>query len=155
MAKLNVLTFVLAFVIIFIVAFLGSVFTSQGTSTQWYESIKPSITPPNFVFPIAWTILFILIALALYFAWINAKEKDKLKIGIVFGINFVLNVLWSYLYFGLRNVRGAFIEIIILWFSILAMILVVRKVDKKSAWMLVPYLVWVTFAAVLNYLSFA
>ncbi|MEM4703202.1 MAG: TspO/MBR family protein [Candidatus Pacearchaeota archaeon] len=110
------------------------------------------ITPPNFVFLIAWTILFFLIALALYFAWANS-DKRKTIIGIVFGINLVLNVLWSWIFFGLKQPKIAFVEIIILWLSILVVILVVRKSSKTSAWLLVPYLVWVAFAGILTFLA--
>jgi translocator protein len=154
MKKGHLKVLIISLVIVAIVAFLGSLFTNPATSSQWYKDIRPSITPPNFIFPIAWTILFILIGISLYFAWINSDKKEKGKIALVFGINFVLNILWSILYFGLRNFKLAFVEIIILWISILTMILVVRRIDKKAAWMLVPYLVWVAFASVLNLLTF-
>jgi len=151
MKKVKVLLLSLA--IVFLVAYIGSLFTSNNTNSEWYQSIKPAITPPNFVFPTAWTIIFVLIAVSLYLVWISAKKKDKQKIAIVFGINFLLNILWSYLYFSLRNPLFAFIELIFLWLSIGAMIFITNKVNKTSAYLLLPYLLWVSFAAVLNYLS--
>jgi translocator protein len=153
MKKRKLPVFIVSFIIVAITAFIGSNFTSQETNSEWYQSIKPSITPPNYVFPIAWTILFILIVFSLSFSWLKAKNKDKIKIATAFGINFILNALWSFLYFGIKNPGIAFIEIIALWLSILQMIFVTWKIDKKSAYMLIPYLLWVSFAAALNYLS--
>lgn len=150
-SKFNWLVFVACLLIVFAVAAVGSVFTSSNTGSEWYKSIKPSITPPNFVFPIVWSILFLLIGISLYFAWMNGK--NKLLIGILFGINFVLNILWSVFYFQMRGPLFAFIEIIFLWFSILAMMIVSWKANSKAGWMLLPYLLWVSFAAVLNFLS--
>lgn len=140
-------------VIVYLVAFAGSLFTSPATDSEWYESIRPSITPPGWVFMVVWNILFFLIALSLYFSWINAKKKSKKKIIFIFGINFILNVLWTVLFFGLQSPLFAFIEIFFLWFSILAMIYVTSKIKKEAAYLLVPYLLWVSFAIVLNYLS--
>ncbi|MCX6748274.1 MAG: tryptophan-rich sensory protein [Candidatus Pacearchaeota archaeon] len=150
-SKINWKVLISCFIIVAIVAFLGSTFTSQNTNSQWYQSIKPSITPPNYVFPIVWTILFILIAISLYLSWIDSK--DKTKIVVIFSVNFLLNILWSIFYFGMRNPRVAFIEIIFLWLSIFWMLVVTRKFSKKAFWLLIPYFIWVTFAAVLNFLS--
>ncbi len=143
---------VVCLVIVYAVAFVGSLFTSPATSSDWYDSIRPSITPPNWVFPVVWNVLFFLIGLSLYFAWING-EKARSRIALVFGINFVLNILWSVLYFGMRRLDLAFYEIFVLIISIILMIYVAGKVDKKAGWLLVPYLLWVSFASVLNYLS--
>lgn len=152
--KKNWKVLIVSLVIVYAVAFIGSFFTSPATDTSWYESIKPSITPPNWVFPIVWNVLFFLIGLSLYFSWINAKKKNvKKKIVIVFAINFALNILWSALYFGLKNPSASFIEIIFLELSIMSTIYVTYKIERKAAYLLVPYLVWVSFAAVLNYLS--
>jgi len=139
-------------VIVYLVAFIGSLFTSGNTNSGWYQQIKPSITPPNYIFPIVWNILFFLIALSLYFAWINSKGNLKKKIFIVFAISLILNILWSVLFFSLKQPAIAFIELLILWLSIIAMISVSYKADKKAAYLLIPYLLWVSFAGVLNYL---
>jgi tryptophan-rich sensory protein len=142
-----------SFIIVILVAFLGSIFTSKSVGTEWYQSIKPSITPPSFVFPIAWSILFFLIALSLYLVWIFSTKQEKRKIILVYGLNFVLNILWSVLYFGLHQTKLAFFEIIILFLSILLMISVSYKIKRMSSYLLVPYLLWVGFASVLTYLS--
>ena len=150
--KIHWKVLIICLAIVYGVAFLGSVFTSGNTGSEWYQGIKPAITPPNYIFPIVWNILFFLIALSLYSAWIKAKKKQKKIIALVFGINFFLNALWSYLFFGLKKPNYSFFELIILWFSIISMILITKKIDKKSAWLLIPYLLWVSFAGVLNYL---
>ena len=151
--KKNLKVLLICLLVVYATAFAGSLFTSSQTNSQWYMSIKPTITPPNFVFPIAWNILFFLVALSLYFSWTGAKKKYKLKIALVFGINFLLNILWSLLFFGLKKTNLAFFELILLWISILSMIFITWKVDKKSAWLLVPYAFWVGFAGILNYLT--
>jgi len=97
---------------------------------------------------------FLLITFSLYFAWINSRNKEqKTKVALLFGINFILNIWWSVLFFGLKLLQFAFVEVILFWISILALILFTRKISKKSAWLLVPYLVWVAFASVLTYLA--
>jgi tryptophan-rich sensory protein len=152
--RVNWKVLIASLLIVYAVAFVGSIFTSRNVDTQWYQSIKPAITPPNYVFPVVWNILFFLIALSLYFSWINAQKKElKKKIVIVFGINFILNIFWSLFYFGLRNPVIAFFELILLWVSIIAMIFVTCRIDRKAAYLLIPYLLWVSFAGVLNYLS--
>lgn len=152
--KTNWKLLIICLVSVYLVAFLGSIFTSNNTKSVWYESVKPSITPPSIVFPIVWNILFFLIALSFYFALISAKDpKTKRKVLGVFIANFILNILWSVLYFGLKNPLAAFIEIIFLILSIALMIAVTWKISKKSAYLLVPYFLWVCFASVLNYLS--
>ncbi len=134
-------------------ALAGSFFTSQGVDTEWYQSIRPEITPPNFVFPIVWNLIFLMIAASLYLAWVKASQEQKTKITLVFGLNFFLNILWSAFYFGLMNPAAAFLELIFLWASILLMIFTVHKINKASAYLLIPYFLWVSFAGILNYLS--
>ena len=150
--KINVKVLVFSILAVYLIAFVGSLFTSPATGSQWYLDNKPAITPPNYVFPIVWNILFLLIALSLYFAWMKAKRKQKGELVIVFGINLMLNALWTFLFFTLKRPSWAFAELIALEFTIVAMIIVTRRIDKKSAWLLVPYLVWVGFAGVLNLL---
>lgn len=141
---------IISFIIVFIVAFAGGRFTDTG---GWYENAKPSITPPDYIFPIVWTALFFLIALSLYFAYSKAKNiKNKRKIMWSFGLNFIFNILWSELFFGLKAPFLAFFDLILLWISIVIMILVSWKINKKASYLLFPYLVWVSFAGILNYL---
>jgi len=154
MEKIKIVPLIVSFAIVILVAFLGSLFTGPNTNTDWYQDIKPSITtPPNYVFPIAWTILFVLIAVSLYLAWVNAEKEQKRNIALFYGINLFLNILWSFLFFGMRNPTLAFAEILLFLISIFFMIATARKTSKASAWLLVPYLLWVAFASLLNYLA--
>lgn len=151
--KINWKVLIICLIIVCVVAFIGSIFTSGAVKSGWYQSIKPSITPPNWVFPVVWTTLFFLIALSLYFNLISANKKQKNDIILVYGINFVLNITWSAFYFGMKNLLISFFEIIVLLVSIIAMIGVSNKISKKAGYLLIPYLLWVGFASVLNYLS--
>jgi tryptophan-rich sensory protein len=144
---------IISLLIVCVVAFIGSIFTTKAVKSEWYQAIKPSITPPNWVFPVVWTALFFLIALSLYFNLISANKKRKNDIILVYGINFVLNIMWSVLYFGMKNPLISFFEIIALLVSIIAMIGVSNKISKKAGYLLIPYLLWVGFATILNYLS--
>ncbi|MFH1823244.1 MAG: TspO/MBR family protein [archaeon] len=148
MKKKHNLALIISFVTIFLVAFIGSFLTDSKSS--WYESIKPSITPPNFVFPIAWTTIFILLAFSLYFSWVHLK--DQKKVILFYGINFVLNILWSLFFFTLKNPTLALVDIVPLWVSILGLFLINWKKNKISSWLVLPYLLWVTFATILNVL---
>lgn len=154
MEKNKIKIFLLCLIIVFSIAFIGSLFTSGNTNSEWYQSIKPDITPPNIVFPIIWNILFFLIATSLYLSWTNSKnKKQKKELILAFGINFILNLLWTALYFGLRNPLLAFIEIFLLWTSIIFLIYKTQKINKISGYLLIPYFIWVSFAIILNYLS--
>lgn len=144
--RINWKVFIICLVIMGIVAFIGSIFTDTGS---WYESIRPSIAPPNFVFPVVWSLLYYLIAVALYYSWLKLERK---KVAMYYGINFLLNILWSYLFFTLKNPIFAFVEIIVLWFSILFLIRFNWEKCRTAGYFLIPYLLWVSFAVILNYL---
>jgi len=153
--KINWKALITSFIVVYLVAFIGGIFTSTNTKGAWYESIKPALTPPSIVFPIVWNILFFLIAVALYFCWVNSKSKEeKIAVSIVFGVNFILNIIWSILYFTMKNPRLAFFDIILLLASILSMLTLSWKISRKSFWLLMPYFLWVCFASILNFLSF-
>jgi len=149
--KINYKVLISCLVIVYLIAFIGSLFTSGNTNLEWYINNKPTITPPNYVFPIVWNILFFLIALSLYFAWIKANKEQKKKIAFVFGLNLILNVLWSFLFFKLQQPLWAFVDLLLFLATIILMISVTWEVDRKVSYLLVPYLLWVTFAGVLNW----
>jgi translocator protein len=148
--KINWKVFISCILIVYGVALIGSLLTKIDS---WYYSIKPSITPPDIVFPIVWTILFFMIALSIYFSWLASDKKRKKKVIVLFGINLVLNVLWSFFYFKMHNVFGAFIVILLLLISILAIISFTWRFSRKASYLLIPYLIWVSFASILNYMS--
>jgi translocator protein len=152
--KINWQILFLSLITVYGTALLGGLFTSAGVKSFWYLTVRPSITPPNWVFPVVWNILFFLILISLYLCLTNVKtKKESSKIEIAFGINFILNFLWSFLYFGIRNPLFAFIDLILLGFSIISLIFINWKSNRKSALLLIPYLVWIIFAGILNYLS--
>ena len=131
----------------------GSIFTIPNIPT-WYATLeKPFFSPPNWIFAPVWTTLFFLMGVSLY---IILENKDKKLIKqkniaiIIFGIQFFFNVLWSYLFFGLKSPLLGFIGIIVLWLSIITTIISFYKISKKSAYLLIPYLRWVSFALILN-----
>ncbi|HLD58372.1 MAG TPA: TspO/MBR family protein [archaeon] len=131
---------------------IGSVFTIPAIS-GWYAGLqKPFFVPPNWVFAPAWTILFLLMGLSLYLVWEKGFKEKKAKIAIVFFIiQLALNVLWSALFFGLKSPFLAFVGIIFLWVYIAITIFEFRRISKKAALLLLPYIAWVSFAALLNY----
>lgn len=130
---------------------IGSFFTVHSVSTWYTGIIKPAFTPPNWVFGPVWTALFALMGISLYLVWIKGIKTKKAKIALaLFGIQVFLNVLWSMLFFGLRLPFYAFIEIIILWIFILLAIIWFYNISKAASYLLIPYLIWVSFAAVLN-----
>lgn len=150
--KINWKVLVLSLVIVYLVAFLGSLFTSGSVNSSWYDSIKPSITPPSLVFPVVWNILFFLIALSLYFSFTSGNKKEKKLVVWVFGTNLVLNLIWSIIFFGFQNPLIAFFELILLWLSIILIMAVTYRINKISFWLIVPYFLWVSFAGILNWL---
>ncbi|MBI2630487.1 tryptophan-rich sensory protein [Candidatus Pacearchaeota archaeon] len=127
----------LSLIMVILTAGIGSIFTAGETQSAWYESIKPSITPPNYVFPIAWNILFFLIFLSFYFSLANNKNKKKTF--FLFSINFFFNIIWSYLYFKMKNPAYAFIDIILIIASIIYLIAYNWKNSKVSSYLLIPY----------------
>ena len=131
---------------------VGSLFTSPAIAS-WYATLeKPSFNPPNWIFAPVWTLLFLLMGIALYFVWNSEIESNKKRIAIlIFAVQLVLNIFWSILFFGLQSPLYAFIEIIILWLAILLTIISFYKISKPAAELLLPYILWVSFAAVLNF----
>lgn len=131
---------------------IGTIFTSSSIPT-WYTTLnKPSFNPPNWIFGPVWTILFLLMGIALFLVWQKGIHKKEVKIAItIFGIQLVLNTLWSILFFGLQSPQYALVEIVFLWIAIVATIITFYKVSKCAAALLLPYILWVSFAAYLNY----
>jgi tryptophan-rich sensory protein len=130
---------------------IGSVFTYPQIA-GWYDTLnKPFFTPPNWLFGPAWTTLYILMGISLYVVWSKtARPGEKDGAMQVFMVQLALNVLWSIIFFGFMSPVFAFVEILALWASIAATMILFRRISRKAAWLLVPYICWVTFAAALN-----
>jgi tryptophan-rich sensory protein len=134
---------------------IGSAFTMPAIA-GWYATLaKPAFSPPNWLFGPAWTVLYILMGASLYLVWSKnstLKEAKWKSIAIkAFAIQLILNVAWSVLFFGLQSAVLGFAGIVALWISIAATMRLFRKIDRKAFWLLVPYILWVSFAAVLNF----
>ncbi|MFA6394226.1 MAG: TspO/MBR family protein [Patescibacteria group bacterium] len=154
---------------------LGSIFTVPAIP-GWYATLpKPAFNPPAWVFGPVWIALFFLIGVSLYLVWKNGwKIKNpiltkgkkawnpwserlwtgdwqKFNLISIFVLQYVLNIFWSYLFFGLRLPGLAFFELLALWFSILYLIINFYRVSKPAAWFLLPYILWVSFAGYLNF----
>jgi benzodiazapine receptor len=131
---------------------VGSFFTTPSIST-WYASIqKPSFNPPNWVFAPVWTALFILMGISLFLVWKQGYADRQVKIALVlFAVQLVLNIVWSFMFFGLRNPLAGLIEIVVLWISIVLTIVYFYNISRTAGLLLVPYILWVSFAAFLNF----
>ena len=131
---------------------IGSYFTSPAIP-NWYASLnKPIFNPPSWIFGPAWILLYTLMGIAAYLVWKKWKKVQIAQLAVsLFFIHLVFNSLWSIFFFGLQNPELAFYLIIILWIMILALILIFKKVDKRAAWLMIPYLLWVSFATILNF----
>jgi tryptophan-rich sensory protein len=145
-------TLVAAVLLCNLAGILGSFVTITGEGS-WYATIqKPPFNPPGFLFAPVWTLLFILMGISLYLVWMEGASRKEVRIALVaFGVQLVLNVLWSFLFFGLQSPFLGFIEILILWMSIAITIFLFYRVQQTAAFLLIPYLAWVSFATLLTY----
>ncbi len=151
---------------------VGSIFTTPAISSGWYATLqKPALNPPNWVFGPVWTTLFAFMGIALFLVWnrhslVFAKgEQARLPASggnermmrmwklamFIFAFQLSLNIFWSMMFFGLESPAGACAVILSLWLAILAAILAFWKISRAAAWLFVPYILWVSFAAYLNY----
>lgn len=143
--------FILSILLPLAIGFFASFFTQASVDT-WYQTInKPVINPPDWVFAPVWTLLYILVGLAFYLVWEkNFGSKKKMLLTIYFAQLF-LNFLWSLLFFGLKNPILGLIDIILLWLFIFMNIIVFYRVIKAAGYLLIPYLIWVSYALLLNF----
>lgn len=131
---------------------IGSVFTSPSIPTWYAGIIKPTFSPPNWVFGPVWTTLFALMGIASYIVWKKGFERRDVRIALgMFALQLILNVTWSLIFFGLQNPALAFLEIIALWLAIALTIVSFYRINKNAAYLLIPYILWVSFAMFLNY----
>ena len=134
------------FVIITFCAPLAGILSPPG---KWYASLaKPEWNPPSWIFGPVWTTLYLMMAVA---AWIVWKRDGWRKPLWLYFVQLVLNAAWTPLFFGMHEIGWAFAEIVLLWFAILITLRAFHGVSKPAAWLLLPYLAWVSFAAFLNF----
>lgn len=135
-----------------VVAAIGAYFTVTGIGS-WYSHLnKPSWNPPNYVFGPVWMVLYILMGVSLFLVWKSTATASYKKTAIgLWCIQLLLNLCWSFIFFNQHLIGAAFIEIVFLWIFIVATIIAFSKISRLAAWLLVPYISWVTFAALLTY----
>lgn len=145
--------FIISILIVFAVAFLGNGLIAKVVKSPWYESIKPAITPPTYMFSIGLNILFFLLATSMYLAWIHSKKGKKKIIAVEYGTNLFLILLWAFMFFGLKQPILSFFTLIFLLISIFSLIHVTWNLNKKASYFLIPYLLGASFVGVLNFLA--
>jgi translocator protein len=142
---MNFISLLVFVVLVFIAAASGAVF-SPGS---WYRNLnRPSWTPPDWAFPVVWTILYVMIAIAGWLVW---KAQGVGPALVVWGINLAVNAAWSWIMFGLRQIGLALADVVLLWLLTVGFIFLAAPVDSWASWLFVPYLVWVSIASALNF----
>jgi tryptophan-rich sensory protein len=141
----------ISFTLVIIAALLGGLITSASI-TGWYDTlVRPAWAPPNWIIGPVWNVLFVLMAIAFYIIWMAPDGPEKKRAMQLYLAQLVLNVVWSAAFFGLHSLLAGVVAIVILWVFILMTILAFRKISQPAAWMLVPYIVWVTVAGSVNF----
>lgn len=149
---MNYRRLVISFIIPQAVGILGSFFT-VSTLLNWYTVLnKPSFTPPNWVFGPIWILLYFLMGASAYIVWQKTDGNNLAKNSLIlFFIHLIFNAAWMPIFFGLRNINLALFDIIIIWLFIVILIIKFFKISRASAYLLIPYLIWVSYATALNY----
>ena len=146
----SLLVLLTCLVVCFVAAGIGSMLTLPSIPT-WYESLaKPPFNPPNWVFGPVWTLLYALMAVAMWRAWTASSGARRARAVAVFALQLVLNVAWSAVFFAAHSTAGGLVVIVALIGAIAATILVFARIDRLAALLLLPYMAWVCFATVLN-----
>lgn len=133
------------------VGFTGSIFTRRSISDGWYASLnQPSFNPPDDVFGPVWTVLYVLMGISLYRVLQEAPGRRRENAAGVFGLQLLLNFLWSFFFFYFKDIEIAMLDIVALWVSVVVMIVLFYRLNPLAAYLNIPYLLWVSFATVLN-----
>lgn len=149
---INIFKFITSILICQAAGYVGSIFTIPAIPT-WYALLnKPAITPPDSVFAPVWISLYLLMGIALFFVWKKGFDEEGVKSAlIIFVIQLILNMLWSFLFFGLKSPLAGLIDVAVLWIAILLTIAYFYDISRPAGLLLAPYLAWVSYASVLNY----
>ncbi|MFZ1515481.1 MAG: TspO/MBR family protein [Saprospiraceae bacterium] len=140
----------LCMVITMLVGATSGLLTIEGIN-EWYPFLlKPFFNPPNYIFGPVWTVLYLVMGISLFLIWDSDATKFRTRALAVFSAQLLLNFLWSFLFFYLRSPLFALIDIMLLWWLISTMISLFVKINKTAGYIQIPYLLWVSFATVLN-----
>lgn len=131
---------------------IGSIFTTSAIPV-WYATLqRPSFSPPNWIFGPVWITLYVLMGISVYLVWQKIEVNKKAKRAMLFfWIHLFFNASWSIIFFGFQNPGLAFVNIIIIWFFIIVLMIKFWQINKWSTHLLIPYLLWVSFASILNF----
>ena len=150
--KSNIVALVIALALPLAVGAVGGFATASSVST-WYPTLtKPAWTPPDWVFGPVWTVLYLMMGLASWLIWRKRTENETQVRGALgwYGLQLGLNLGWSLIFFGLRQIGLALIEIVVLWSTLLITVIKFGRIRRDAAALLLPYLLWTTFASALN-----
>ncbi len=146
----NTWKLLICFALVFAAAAGGSIATYDAIPT-WYAGLtNPPFNNHNWIFGPVWTLLYALMAFSLFLIWKVKKSKKQTKAIKVFLVQLFLNFLWSIVFFGAHNIGLALLTIVLLWGSILYSIILFYKINKTASYLLIPYILWVSFASILN-----
>lgn len=124
---------------------------SQFRPGQWYQSlVKPSWNPPSYIFAPVWTLLYVMMGIAAWLVWKEKRIKAVFPALLFFVIQLILNTIWSCIFFGLHRIDLAFLDITVLWAAVLVTMLMFWKISKGAGMLFLPYMAWLSFAALLN-----
>ncbi|NMB82989.1 MAG: tryptophan-rich sensory protein [Ignavibacteria bacterium] len=150
MSSSNIIKLIVSLLIPLSVGAVAGMFTSQAVP-NWYASLnRPSFSPPNWVFGPVWTSLYILLGFSFFLVWKENPSKHRNLAIIVFAVQMFLNFAWSFIFFYFNMIGIALLEIILLWINIVFMIYLFYKIKPLAAYLNIPYLLWVSFATILN-----
>jgi len=130
---------------------LGAIFTTPEIAGWYAQLVKPTFTPPNWLFSPVWILLFTMMAVSLFIMWSSRAETGKLAAFVIFATQLLLNVAWTAVFFGWHMILGGFLVIVVLLVTIALNIYLFKLVNPLAAWLLIPYFCWVTYASVLNF----
>jgi benzodiazapine receptor len=148
----DVVRLVVSIVVCQLAGGIGAIFTSPAIPT-WYASLeKPAFQPPNWLFFPVWTTLYTLMGIAAFLVWRKGLDLSRVRVALgIFAVQLALNTAWSIVFFGAQELFGALIVIAILWIVILINIVTFWRISKAAGALLIPYILWVSFASLLNY----
>jgi tryptophan-rich sensory protein len=150
MNKSQIFKLIVSLALPLVIGAIAGIYTSTGTS-GWLDTINsPSFRPPDWLFGPVWTLLYLLMGFSLFLIWKQKVSKQRNLAITIFFVQLALNFFWSFIFFYFFMIGIAFIEIILLWISIVTMIALFYKIKPMAAYVNIPYLLWVTFATILN-----
>ena len=147
----DIVRLIVSIVVCQLAGVIGAIFTTPAIPT-WYASLnKPPFNPPNWIFFPVWTTLYTLMGIAAFLVWRKGLDQRRVRVALgLFGIQLILNLAWTIIFFGLHSLFGAVIAIVFLWIFILINIVTFWRISSPAGALLIPYILWVSFAGLLN-----